>query len=302
MITEIIKQKTLDVIFLQEIHSDNVIEIEWGLGWTGQCMFSHGTNCCAGVGILFSPTLDIQILASTECINGRILHVKAEIQGVVIHFTNVYASNYGPERKHQFKMLEGKLSVIDCSECIILGGDWNCCVDYTLDRTGEEAHFESSNFLSHVLTKMDLIDVWRRNNPMSRQYTWVRIAEGRCHAARLDRFYLSGSYSTRVVNCDIVSVGLTDHHMILMELVLAFTGTQKSFWHFNTKLLRDFTFCENFKWFKAFWRSKKHEFQSLIGWWEVGKAQIRNFCQQCTYKSTDNLRRLIWQLEQEITD
>lgn len=55
--------------------------------------------------------------------------------------------------------LEDNLSLIDSSECIISGVDWNCCVDCMLDRTGQETHFESSNFLSHVLTKMDLIDV-----------------------------------------------------------------------------------------------------------------------------------------------
>lgn len=42
------------------------------------------------------------------------------------------------------KILEDKLSVIDSSECFILGGDWNCCVDYTENRTGEGTHFESS--------------------------------------------------------------------------------------------------------------------------------------------------------------
>lgn len=130
--------------------------------------------------------------------------------------------------------------------------------------------------MSHVLTKMDLIDVRRRNNSRSRQHTWVRIAEGRCRAARLDKFYLSGSYSTRVMNCHIVSVGFTDHDTILMELVPTVTGTQKSFWHFNTELLLDFTFV------KIFWRSKKHDFQSLIGWWQVVEVQIRNFCQQYT--------------------
>lgn len=98
------------------------------------------------------------------------------------------------------------------------------------------------------------------------------------------------------MNCHIVSVGFTDHDTILMELVPTVTGTQKSFWHFNTELLLDFTFV------KIFWRSKKHDFQSLIGWWQVVEVQIRNFCQQYTYKSTDNIRRVIRQLEQEITD
>lgn len=80
-------------------------------------------------------------------------------------------------------------------------------------------------------TMMDLIDVLGRNNPLSRQYTWARIVESRCYAGRLDRIYLSGSYSTRVVNCYIVPVVFTDHHMVLMELVITSMGKQKSLTH-----------------------------------------------------------------------
>lgn len=83
--------------------------------------------------------------------------------------------------------------------------------------------------MSPPTTMMDLIDVLGMNNPMSRQYTWARIVESRCHAGRLDGIYLSGSYSTRVVNCYVVPVVFTDHHMVLMELVITSMGKQKSF-------------------------------------------------------------------------
>ena len=129
-----------------------------------------------------------------------------------------------------------------------MGGDWNCCTDFTLDRTGEEPHFQSSAVLSCVL-KTDLVDVWRMKHPSVRQYTWVKITDGRVSAARLDRFYVSGSFTTRVVNCQILPVVFTDHHLIVMELILSPTGKPKSFWHFNVKLLHDKLFCGNSNYF-----------------------------------------------------
>lgn len=80
------------------------------------------------------------------------------------------------------------------------------------------------HILSPPTTRMDLIDVLGRNNPLSRQYTWARIVKSRCHEGRLDRIFLSGSYITCVVNCYIVPVVFTDHHMVLMELVITSMG------------------------------------------------------------------------------
>lgn len=144
--------------------------------------------------------------------------------------------------------------------------------------------------------------MWRMKHPSVRQYTWVKITDGRVSAARLDRFYMSGAFIARVINCQIIPVGFTDHHLVVMELILSPTGKPKSFWHFNVKLLHDHSFCENFKLFWIYWRSRKDDFPSLTQWWEVGKAQIRVFCQQYTCNSTVNIKRAVQELEEEIRD
>lgn len=200
LVAEVIQQKRLDIVFLQETHSDVMNEIDRGLWWGGQLFLSHGTNFSAGVAILLSHTLKVNILTSTEIVKGRVLMVKVKIDGFVLTLINVYAPNRGSEREGLFKIIKEKLSDIDQGECIVLGGDWNCCTDFTLDRTGEEPHFQSSAVLSCVLKKTDLVDVWRMKHPSVRQYTWVKITDGRVSAARLDRFYVSGSFTTRVVD------------------------------------------------------------------------------------------------------
>ena len=75
----------------------------------------------------------------------------------------------------------------------------------------------------------------------------MKISDVRVSAARLDRLYVSASFITRATNCQIVPVGFTDHHLILVDLVLSPTGKPRSSWHFNVKLLQDFKFCENFQ-------------------------------------------------------
>ena len=43
-VSEIIEQKNLKVIFLQETHTDANNEVEWAMWWEGHSVFSHGTH------------------------------------------------------------------------------------------------------------------------------------------------------------------------------------------------------------------------------------------------------------------
>lgn len=52
-LSEIINLKELNVIFLQETHSNLDNEVDWGLWWKGEHFLSHGNNLSAGVAIFF---------------------------------------------------------------------------------------------------------------------------------------------------------------------------------------------------------------------------------------------------------
>lgn len=47
----------MNVIFLQETHSNQSNEFEWRLWWEGEYVLSHGTNLSAGVAVLLSPAV-----------------------------------------------------------------------------------------------------------------------------------------------------------------------------------------------------------------------------------------------------
>ena len=72
------------------------------------------------------------------------------------------------------------------------------------------------------------------------------------------------------------------------------------FWHFNVKLLQDISFCEKFKVFWDRWKLKKDSFENLGQWWDVGKANIRIFCQNYTSHTTAMMKTTVKSLQRDI--
>lgn len=61
---------------LQETHTDNDNEVEWGLWWKINFALSHVTKNSAGVAILFFE--DVNILKIEEIVKGRLLITQIE--------------------------------------------------------------------------------------------------------------------------------------------------------------------------------------------------------------------------------
>ncbi len=188
VLSEMIELKDLSVTFLQETHSTCSNEVNWGLWWKGEYVLSHGTNLSAGVAVLFSPSVKVNVLTKNEVEPGRFLMVKAEISHFKFLFVNIYAPNVGAERSLLFKKFENLVKEENEDVFIVVGGDWNCTLDFTLDRNGEEPNAQSATSLAGVIQKLNLSDVWREHNPFIKQYTWVKVCNERISAARLDRF------------------------------------------------------------------------------------------------------------------
>ncbi len=79
-ISELLRIDKVNVCFLQETHTDNDNEVEWGLWWKTNFALSHGTRNSAGVAILFSE--DVNILKIEEIVKGRLLLTQIEHNGI----------------------------------------------------------------------------------------------------------------------------------------------------------------------------------------------------------------------------
>lgn len=298
MISEFVKQ--VDIVFLQETHTSNDNETQWGMWWEGKYALSHGTNTSAGVAILFSKKLNVNILSVDEIVKGRALLSKVEIEGITFVLINVYAPNNGLERVVFFMELRSVIQKFDDTVCMIIGGDWNCTTNFLVDRNGEEPHNQSSMQLLKIINEFDLIDLWRSRNIGVRQYTWLKVSSNQVSGARLDRFYLGKIWNNKVMNVSILPNGFSDHHMIIFDFNLKKVVKPCYFWHFNVKLLQDIRFCEKFQFFWDDWKLKKDTFENLSLWWDVGKANIRIFCQNYTSHTTALMKTTVKSLQRDI--
>lgn len=59
-------------------------------------------------------------------------------------------------------------------------------------------------------------------------------------------------------------------------------------------------FCDSFKLFWEKWKERKSDFENLSQWWDVGKVQIKEFCQNVSAYNFMNVKRTIQSLQKEI--
>ncbi len=74
----------------------------------------------------------------------------------------------------------------------------------------------------------------------------------------------------------------------------------KSYWHLNTALLGDKCFKEGFKSFWDVFKTTKNSFRTLQQWWDFGKVQIKQFCQQYFQNVTREVALILNILEADI--
>ena len=126
-----LKKLQIDVILLQETHSSLVDENIWVQEWSGLGYFSHGENNSRGVGILIKPALGVSVSKVFADIDGRFIVLQLEYNGSCITIGNFYGPNIDNTR-----FIKDFCCKIDeyQNSTIILGGDFNLCLDIEKDR------------------------------------------------------------------------------------------------------------------------------------------------------------------------
>lgn len=283
--------------FLQETHTTPGDESAWLLEWQGGVYMSHLSSNSSGVAILLAPTFQPEIVGVHDVVPGRLLHLAVRLDGVAMHFINVYAPRRGVMQTRLFRQLSTLLSSIDPGDCVILGGDFNCTLEVE-DRSGLQRDPASAKTLKELVGSFDLVDSWRNLHPDSSAFS-RRSREG---GSRIDRLYISRAYISRVSASSMRPVSCSDHHLVWMEFTPLHPRVGSGYWHFNNQLLEDSRFRDAFRAFWVTWRERRREFCSLRLWWDVGKAHIRFLCREYTRGSTKRRGSEIERLERALLD
>ena len=99
----------------------------------------------------------------------------------------------------------------------ILIGDFNCVLDKEIDRYSSRNYDDmGAKELKTIMTKNNLTDIWRENNPSVKQYTFRRNN----YKSRIDFTLISEELSCHIINTKIIHGPFRDHDITIMKLSL----------------------------------------------------------------------------------
>ena len=170
-------RRNADVILLQETHTTDdtskAFKSEWKRLRRGHfSVWNSGTSRSCGVAVLLRNKTTTKVIDSSHDAEGRVLTLQVLINDDVFQFVSVYAPNAPGSRPLFFENLDEHLFPDGDT---LVGGDFNMVEDIQLDRSGgtpNSAHEKGKVELNQVKLDNDLVDIWRKNSPTAREYTW----------------------------------------------------------------------------------------------------------------------------------
>ena len=93
LIFKYLREKELDVVFLQECHSSSKDETLWNSQWGSKIYFSHGERNAKGTAVCFKKNVKLAISKTHIDTNGRMVMVEIELESQKILLANIYAPN-----------------------------------------------------------------------------------------------------------------------------------------------------------------------------------------------------------------
>ena len=122
---------------------------------------------------------------------------------------------------------------------IILRRDFNVTFEPNLDFSGGKPSIKNYvKSLQDIISKYDLIDIWRVRNPTKKLFTWRQ--RNPLIQRRLDFWLISDSLQDDINKADIKTAIKRDHSAITLDIdSISDTRHGPSFWKFNNSLLDD---------------------------------------------------------------
>jgi hypothetical protein len=222
---------------LQETHSCKEHEQIWESEWGYKIIYSHGSSNSRGVCILFKNNFNLIIHDTITDDEGRYVIADISIDNYRLSLVNIYGPN--SDTPDFFTNLYLKLNDIS-NETQIIGGDFNCVLNPTLDKYGGNINAKplTRRFLLSWLEEDSICDIWRKHNPMVKQYTWEKNKPTNIKC-RLDYFLCSFNIQHNVLRSDIVTGFKSDHKLIYIVIKTGENKRGPGLFRLNCSLLEN---------------------------------------------------------------
>ena len=297
-----------DILLLQETHASGFYEARgWAKEFNSKGFWSFGTSSSCGVTILFSNRYSWKPMDQLRDNDGRLVSITTTLPGskARVRIINCYAPNHPAERRRFFK--EQLPLHTRGMRHIILGGDFNCISDQSLDSKNQFPNHQGlrgTRELFRTVKCHDLVDTWRTKHPSVKRFTFHSADNSK--ATRIDKIFLSRELSIGSES-EITAFPLSDRDLVTTKISNLIKKTGRGYWKCNTSYLPQAEFQHMVKSTWAVWKKQKRIFDQITEWWDKGKANLkravisfsvnasrrRNLERKCLLKEIDQLQSKI---------
>jgi hypothetical protein len=211
--------------------------------------------------------------------NGRFLLLDTSCDDWSMTIGNIYA----PTKDHEAEQITFIDYVRDSifefgDKNIVLGGDFNVCLNPSIDKCGgsNESKSAYAHQVEDLCEQTNLCDIWRTRNPDSRRNSRRGISKNGFVQSRLDMWFISVHMMYDIENTDI-KPGIRSDHSIL-NLLFKIQNTQergRGFWKFNASLLHDIEYVKKVKKCISECKENYKNMNDKAMLWDVTKCEIR---------------------------
>lgn len=205
----------VQIALLLETHLTKSSAEKIGVRWAATRVASSYSTYSRGVLILVKKGVPFRALRSEVDESGRVALLYGQLGGSNVLLVNVYGPN--TDDPAFFSDLWHRISAFPSAH-IIWGGDFNVCLDVTLDRVGSDMmHLkQAAEVILGLLDTGQIHDIWRSGNPDGLESTFISSVHGSW--SRIDYWLVSEIVCTWAVSVSHVPRMLSDHSPVLLTL------------------------------------------------------------------------------------
>lgn len=267
-----LKNLKADIVYLQESHLSDNEHKKLKREWVGQVFASSFNTKSRGTAILINKNIPFVVTKTTSDPMGRFVFVEGQMYSECWSLLNIYAPNFDDPAFIQNIFLH----IAQATGIILVGGDFNFCLDTVLDRSSNNP-FSLTKAAKTTISFMkdyNLTDAWRGLHPGVRDYSFYSHPHG-THT-RIDNFLLSTHQCHRVLNAQYLTRLLSDHSPLVMSIFMPDKVKTSYRWRFNPMLLKRPDFCSFIREQIAFFTlTNKHSAPNSFIFWDTLKAYLR---------------------------
>ena len=242
----LLHEKKCNIYFLQETHLRErdlaYHRASWGLE---MFLAGHDSNR-GGCAILLNNNFEYKVINVESDPNGHYIIIQMESCNKKFVLVTVYGPSAGDNFTFFNDLNTKLLSYRD--ELIIIGGDWNCVLNPTIDRKNCRTDVNRPRTraaIENLMNDYNLFDVYRELYKDKASYTWRRFNSNKY--ARLDYFLVSEPLVHETKSVVTNSSYRSDHSPVILSLNKSSFKRERTFWKFNNSLLYDKDYVKQIK-------------------------------------------------------